>query len=282
MQRAALVTLCVLASCAPPAPPPPAIGYFRANPLDVEPGDSVQLTWESTNAPSCTISPDVGSVPATGATLVNPQESTTYELQCATARRSLMVTVQPRAAIRRFVATPSAVVPEGVARLQWEAVSVKECALFPGIGDVEAVGERDVVVGAPTTFRLSCGGQASVVSAQVVVTVTPLTGTLTPPTDVTVTPHDGWARVSWGGTTTGVTAFLAEAPGVDAATVTTLPGGRVYRRLTSPFDLTGLVTGRTYSLRLAAASGATTSALTAEVSFTPVAQPVDDPLFSLQ
>jgi peptidoglycan-associated lipoprotein len=66
----------------PPAAPPPAqpTANLQASSNTIRRGDSVTLTWSSTNATSLNLSPGVGSVSAEGSQRVTPQDSTTYTL----------------------------------------------------------------------------------------------------------------------------------------------------------------------------------------------------------
>ena len=70
----------------PPPPPPPAAPPARptvnlqASSTVVQRGESVTLTWSSTNATSLTLSPGVGNVAAEGSQRVTPQDSVTYTL----------------------------------------------------------------------------------------------------------------------------------------------------------------------------------------------------------
>ena len=70
----------------PPPPPPPAApparptANLQASPTVVQRGESVTLTWSSTNATSLTLSPGVGNVAAEGTQRVTPQDSVTYTL----------------------------------------------------------------------------------------------------------------------------------------------------------------------------------------------------------
>lgn len=62
-----------------PAPPPPApILTFTANPTAISPGQSVTLTWQSSNANSVRIEPEVGEVATSGSRSVSPASSVTY------------------------------------------------------------------------------------------------------------------------------------------------------------------------------------------------------------
>src|SRR5215469_3698092 len=112
--RALLCSLFVItalgAGCKPkpaPAPPPPPptpaappakpTVNLQASPNTVQRGESVTLTWTSTNATTLSLSPGVGNVSAEGTQRVTPQDSTTYTLTATgpggTADSSAHVTV---------------------------------------------------------------------------------------------------------------------------------------------------------------------------------------------
>jgi peptidoglycan-associated lipoprotein len=89
-----LLTILVLsAACkkpapqAPPAPPPtPAAPPARptvnlqASTTTIQRGETVTLTWSSTNATSLNLSPDIGAVTAEGTQRVTPRDSITYTI----------------------------------------------------------------------------------------------------------------------------------------------------------------------------------------------------------
>jgi peptidoglycan-associated lipoprotein len=88
-----LMILALSAACkkpAPnaPAPPPPTPAAPPARPtVDlqasttiIQRGETVTLTWSSTNATALSLSPGIGNVPAEGAQKVTPQDSTTYTI----------------------------------------------------------------------------------------------------------------------------------------------------------------------------------------------------------
>lgn len=92
----------------PPAPeataPPPAapVVSLTAEPATVEKGQSVTLSWTSSNATQLDLEPQVGTVQATGSSNVTPDESTTYVLTAkgpgGTETASARVTVTAPAA----------------------------------------------------------------------------------------------------------------------------------------------------------------------------------------
>jgi peptidoglycan-associated lipoprotein len=91
---------------APPPPPPPAAPpparptvTLQAAPTTVQRGQSVTLTWSSSNATTLNIAPGVGSVAPQGSSSVAPTDSVTYTITATgpggTADASARVTVTP-------------------------------------------------------------------------------------------------------------------------------------------------------------------------------------------
>jgi len=76
-----------------PAPPPaqPTV-TLNASPTSVNPGQSVTLSWSSTNATDLDIEPGVGKVALQGQTPVNPTTSTTYTITATGAGGSATAT----------------------------------------------------------------------------------------------------------------------------------------------------------------------------------------------
>jgi peptidoglycan-associated lipoprotein len=65
-----------------PAPPPAAqpTASLSADRTTINKGDSVKLSWSTTNATNVSIAPEVGAVTPQGSTSVSPASSTTYTL----------------------------------------------------------------------------------------------------------------------------------------------------------------------------------------------------------
>src|SRR6202162_292503 len=89
-----LAILALSAACknpapvAPPPPPPPAAAPparptvdLQASSNIIQRGESVTLTWSSTNATTLSLSPEIGAVTAEGTQRVTPQDSVTYTLR---------------------------------------------------------------------------------------------------------------------------------------------------------------------------------------------------------
>lgn len=85
----------------PPAAPPPAppTVTLQASPAMVQRGQSVTLSWSSSNATSLNLAPGVGSVALQGSTSVTPADSVTYAVTATgpggSADASARVTVTP-------------------------------------------------------------------------------------------------------------------------------------------------------------------------------------------
>jgi peptidoglycan-associated lipoprotein len=107
---------------APPAPPPaPALQptvTLNASPSTVNAGQTVTLSWSSTNATDLEIGPDVGKVAPQGSTPVNPTQTTTFTITATGPGGS--ATASASVGVGGSVAAPTAMAP----RAQ------------PGIGDL--------------------------------------------------------------------------------------------------------------------------------------------------
>lgn len=277
---ARLLVAMVLTSCPPPSTVG-SIGFFRGTPLDILPGDSVQLTWQAENAGDCVLTPGDEVLPAAGAKLVTPSQTTRYELTCNRAKGNLTVSVRPHVSITRFGAMPAQTIADGKVELSWETVEARDCTLT-GAGEVLANGAHVVLPSQTTTYTLSCSGNGPDVTATTGVTVVPATR-LDVPTNVRATAQDGMLEVRWEQAAGSAVIYFAEAPGLEVANIDGKPGRAIFRRVLSPFTISGLVNGRTYYLRVAAVSGALESGLSTEVSGMPtVLMSETDPYFREQ
>ena len=69
-------------------PPPSATkptASISADRTTINRGDSVKLSWTTTDAPNVSIAPEVGAVTAQGSTTVTPGDSTTYTITASSA-----------------------------------------------------------------------------------------------------------------------------------------------------------------------------------------------------
>jgi peptidoglycan-associated lipoprotein len=90
----------------PPAPPPAPVAVkptatISADRTSIKKGESVRLTWTTTDATNVSIAPEVGAVTAQGSTTVTPANSATYTITAtgaggsADASVSITVTIPP-------------------------------------------------------------------------------------------------------------------------------------------------------------------------------------------
>ena len=110
LYRALLIAICSLAffiaACnkkpvkAPepaPTPPPPAVkptATISADRTSIQKGESVRLTWTTTDATNVSIAPEVGAVTAQGSTTVTPADSATYTITATGAGGSADASVR--------------------------------------------------------------------------------------------------------------------------------------------------------------------------------------------
>ncbi len=95
----------------PPAAPAKPTVTLQASSTFIQKGDSVTLTWSSTNATTLVLAPAVGSVAPEGNTKVSPTESTTYTITATgpggSADQSVRITVGARTAEAPPATTPT-------------------------------------------------------------------------------------------------------------------------------------------------------------------------------
>ena len=91
-----------------PAPPPAAAkptASISADRTAIQKGESVRLTWTTTDATNVSIAPEVGAVTAQGSTTVTPSDSASYTITAtgaggtASGSVSITVTVPPPAVV---------------------------------------------------------------------------------------------------------------------------------------------------------------------------------------
>jgi peptidoglycan-associated lipoprotein len=90
--------------------PPPSVlkptASITADKTSVNPGDSVRLSWTTTDALNVSIDPEVGAVTAQGSTSVTPGASTTYTITASGAGGNANATV--RISVNTAATSPSA------------------------------------------------------------------------------------------------------------------------------------------------------------------------------
>jgi peptidoglycan-associated lipoprotein len=106
----------------PPVPPPAAppaqpTVTLNANPASANAGQSVTLSWSSTNATTLTIDPGVGQVAPQGSTPVSPTASTTYTITATGSGGSATASARVTINAARAAAPPTPAGPANVTEL---------------------------------------------------------------------------------------------------------------------------------------------------------------------
>jgi hypothetical protein len=137
---------------------PPVINSFSANLPSVELGQTVTLTWTTSNTSSVSISPGIGAVGTTGSTTVTPPATTSYTLT-ATGKTgnpvssSATVTVLPR--IPPGISAAQAKIPSGQSTtLSWNAPAAVQ-VFISGIGSFGSSGTTEVKPENSTVYTLT-------------------------------------------------------------------------------------------------------------------------------
>jgi len=159
----------------------PAVAAFQASPATIQPGSSSQLAWNVTGTTQVTISPDIGTVSASGTAQVTPSATTTYTITAGapgspgsgsiTASAQVLV-VQPAPAIASFTASPPQVLAGQATLLSWAVANADSVSLAPGIGAIGAGSSILVWPTGSTRYVLTATGPGGSVEAAATVEVT--------------------------------------------------------------------------------------------------------------
>jgi len=144
-----------------PSPRPiyqPVINSFSANASSVDAGQTVNLTWTTTNADSVTISPGIGAVGTSGSTTVTPGSTTTYTLSAtgssgSTVTASAGISVIPRVSPSLSVQLPTIQSGQSTT-LSWNAPASIQ-VFIDGLGSFDAVGTATITPDKTTTYNLT-------------------------------------------------------------------------------------------------------------------------------
>ncbi len=171
--------------------PAPSIEYLEVNPATLQETGNVQLRWSVKNTADVVIQPDIGQRAPQGELSIPVNKSTTWTLTASgpggTVSRSIAVSLVPPPAppptpphVDSFNVQP-VMVPEGAsARLSWSVSgNTTSVSIEPGFAALPASGERDVQIGATTTFSLTAEGPGGSTAAQLTVYATPAAPVIT-------------------------------------------------------------------------------------------------------
>jgi hypothetical protein len=154
---------------------PPVINSFSANLPSIELGQTVTLTWTTSNASSVSISPGIGTVGTTGSTTVTPLSTTSYTLTATgitgnPVSSSATVTVMPR--IPPGISAAQAKIQSGQSTiLSWNAPAAVK-VFISGVGSFGSSGTTQVKPEDTTVYTLTASyidGTALTASATVTV-----------------------------------------------------------------------------------------------------------------
>ncbi len=153
--------------------PPPTVS-INASPQNIQIGQNTTLTWNSTNAASCVIEPDLGEVAFTGSIEISPIQTTTYTITAtgpggiATAHATVTYPVPEGS----FSASSADILYGHKSTLTWSTTNVTSCVIEPGIGEVALNGSVDVSPTQTTTYTMTATGPGGTLISNLTVTVT--------------------------------------------------------------------------------------------------------------
>ena len=137
---------------------PATISSFTASKSAIQGGETVVLSWSTSNATSVTISPGVGTVASSGSTTVTPSATTTYTLSASGQSSSAVtstatVTVMPKVSPSLSLSLPTIKSGQS-ASLTWNAPGAVS-VYISGIGSVNSNGTSLVSPRQTTTYTLT-------------------------------------------------------------------------------------------------------------------------------
>ena len=164
----------------PPTNPAPTV-TFSGSPTSITAGQSVTLTWATTNATSFTVSPAISqsAMPTSGTQTVSPTATTTYTATATGAGGSVTakVTVTVTAAVNQptitFSASPTSITAGGSSTLTWATTNATSVNIDNGVGAaLPANGTATVTPSATVTYTATAIGATGTTPATATATVT--------------------------------------------------------------------------------------------------------------
>ncbi|MBN1376024.1 MAG: hypothetical protein JXA01_07710 [Dehalococcoidia bacterium] len=151
----------------------PSIDDFSCDNNSIMTGQSATLSWNVAGATSISISPNVGTVSASGTQSVSPGETTTYTLTAlndngnSTALITVTVTKSDQPIITTFSASPSSIKSGESSTLTWEVIGSTSININQGINGRGAKGSEVVSPIETTTYTLNAGAVTRTVTITV-------------------------------------------------------------------------------------------------------------------
>ena len=217
----------------PPAQQAPTVA-FSATPASVTAGETVTLTWSSTDATSVSISPDpgIGTLALSGTAQVKPTQTTAYTITAQgpggpPATQSITVNVaQAVAPTVTITATPLTIIAGQFTTLEWKSTNATSITITPSVlGEDQQIvpleGSKKVSLTKTTTYTATVTGPGGNATASVTITVTPMQINFTAKPGTIATGQS--ATLSW--STVGVNTLTIDNNVGDVSTK--LPTGSV-------------------------------------------------------
>ncbi len=225
-------------------------------------GEQTSLSWNATNAQSCTSSGGWSGTTATnGTVLTGPLTSTTdYSLLCTgaggTATQSITITVDAPAPVAQLVAVPSTVPAGAVVTLNYSEANATSCTLSGGglsyNPPLPSGSVNTPPIDADTTFTLDCTGIGGDATQSATVTVIQPVPTVSIGATSSTIPYNTATAINW--TSTNATSCSASGA---------WSGGEP---VSGSISTGALTHSQTYVLTCAGAGGSATQSATVTVS----------------
>ncbi len=159
---------------------------FSVDDDSITAGQSITLSWSSTNATAVLLDQGIGVVAPSGTKTVSPGSTTTYTLTVTgsggtiTKTVTVMVQQSDSAPTVSFSASSTSITAGQSATLTWSTSNATTISIDQGIGTVNASGTRTVSPTSTTTYTLTATGAGGTVTSSVLMTIISQTPTPTP------------------------------------------------------------------------------------------------------
>jgi hypothetical protein len=150
----------------------------------IQPGKSVMLYWNATDALSCSIDNGIGQVEVNDSITVSPEITTTYTIAATgpagTATATSKVIVKPTV----YISATKSIIRAGTSTtLTWISKNADTCTITPDVGNVVLNGSTIVTPAATTTYTITATGEGGTATATVTVTTVSLDISIESPLD---------------------------------------------------------------------------------------------------
>ncbi len=199
---------------------PPTVA-MSADPTSIMPGAACTLSWNSTNADSCSIDQGIGVVDCNGSISISPPQNTTYTITAtgdggtATAKATVVV-IHPDPSVSLF-ANPQTIMAGQSATLIWTSSDASSVSFDQGIGSVAPNGFLSVSPTETTTYTIEASGPGGTVFSSITIMVTHPAPTVSITASPASIASGEFSSLSW--TSTDATSCVIQ-PGIGAVSTT--------------------------------------------------------------